>query len=246
MLEKSKYDKIPVEYVEHDVLFSFPPKDPFEKLILSMAYIYNDMKDLHLLYADFTKRSSKPNMSVNSYIGEYGGLDNHLKRMIMSGLSECIEFLENNLDDLRDPRFVKLLSRSKKHKKRWKELLEYFDKPTVVNSNFKSLLYQIRSNVSFHYYGSHKVLPKSYQNFFNRTDQMKFNKYAYFSIGTNIEATRFYFADAAAQEYMESMTSQHPDFDASFFELLKEFIDLMLFIVACYISDKELEAKNKD
>lgn len=51
--------------------------------------------------------------------------------------------------------------------------------------------------MAFHYYQA-KVLLTGYEAFFRDAKPTPYNEFAFASIGRSLEATRFYFADAAA------------------------------------------------
>ncbi len=46
-----------------------------------------------------------------------------------------------------------------------------------------------------------------FESFFSKDDMVQHNK-AYFYLGTNMQSTRFYYADAAVQSYMDSVLTK--------------------------------------
>ena len=62
--------------------------------------------------------------------------------------------------------------------------------------------------MAFHYNQSGKELKKAFCSYFYKKEKIDHNEFAYYAIGENIETTRFFYADAAVQEYLRSTTNE--------------------------------------
>lgn len=198
---------------------------------MTIGCIYNDLKDLNLIYLDIVNKSELPDFKVDPYTGEYAGLKNHLLRLIISTLFEALEFLEKNRELMDYDNFKKLLASAPwQIREIWQELREATLDKNAKGSKFKKLLCQIRANVTYHYFQSANVLRNSYIEFFTSRSKNKLNDYAYYSAGENMQTTRFYYADAAIDEYLSSIYVKSENFE-------KELLNLMdkLHVVFRYI-----------
>jgi hypothetical protein len=101
-------------------------------------------------------------------------------------------------------------------------------------------LVQARNNVGHHYYQP-KALLEGYDHHFFGTAPSDLNDFAYASLGKNMEESRFFFADAAAQAYVRSVIdpTQILYFETS--ELIKRVNVAIRFFVHTYLLARRTE-----
>lgn len=190
--------------------------DEIEDFFLVLAVIYNDLKGLVNMEANFAKNNKLPNPGeITAYAGEYSGMITQFYKLIAGMVNEFLVFLKEHEDIYKQPRFLLLLFRLPKDiQKQWNDILdaalERSNKNDTQNLGYKLML--IRNNVAFHYFQSEKVLRRSYKEFFAERDKFGAD-HAYYSDGGNMQLTRFYYADAAVQRYLRNTASKQHGMD---------------------------------
>lgn len=176
--------------------------------VLVLAIVFNDLKDLNwaLHHLDLGKPSE--NEIVTPYRGEHGGFRIHLIKLILSTLHELIALLKTKGSILEHDLMVKLIKKiSKKDREHWQRLLALADDKTLtsdMDNRLKRILLMTRHNVAFHYQNL-KCFGKSYKDrFINPNLSIKYPD-PYFSEGSNLLETRFYFADASVETFIEGL-----------------------------------------
>ena len=178
--------------------------------ILMLALIYNDFKDLSWAYVHMEK--CKPPMiplpTPTPYIGQYTGMNLHLTKLFHSLLFAFAELIKNNLDVLNHQLFAEILKQiHKDNKSNWNRLVSFSKGETDENdAELYEISRLIRHNLAFHYHQP-KFLSGGYNHFFSKKDTPT-NQNAFISYGASLEATRFYFADAAVQGCFEQNISK--------------------------------------
>lgn len=181
------------------------PKTSFERcvreLILSLSLIFNDSKDLSWWLCQIEKGRPAISTAVTPYRGNFNGMHVHIMRLLLSLFHESLELLDTYNKTITDPKFSPYTANlSGAAKLRWDDavsLISTWKDARGKRTPFKTFLHHIRSKAAFHYDG--RALLLSYEKFFSR--QSSPNKhFAYASLGSTLEETRLFFADAAAQQ----------------------------------------------
>lgn len=186
----------PLRLVESD-------KDDLGAFFLVLAVIYNDIKGLIYLIKYFNKFNNPPKEEIiSAYLGEYNGMTSQHFKIIAGVVNEFFIFLKAHEELFHTPQFqLVLLKVPKPAREDWHDLLDAAFERTTNRNGLGNKLMLIRNNIAFHYDQSEKELVRSYHDFFS--DKTRFGAdHAYYSDGGTIQDTRFYYADAAIQQYM--------------------------------------------
>lgn len=174
--------------------------------ILALALLYDDIKDSQyalLLLQQAYPKSSREKTAIN---GNYFGTQIHLIRYQVGLVYALCELIQDHKELLNLPDFQSLVKQlPPKSREAWQVTvdvaLEHFN-----NGPLAKALKKIRHKVAFHY-DSEQIMMGFKKHFF---DGLEIRERAYISRGADMQGTRFYFADAAAQGYLESQTAD-PD-----------------------------------
>lgn len=169
-------------------------------IVLSLALVYNDLRDIFL--GQVLLASVKPDSlaAITPERGQFSGLGLHLARLQAGLVRELTELIQDNQDVIASAPFQRLVSKlDKKAKASWKALVDASaNKP--AGSPLTMLLLLARNKVAFHY--DRKVIGKGYALRFLSNPPRQ----PYVSRGSSMSGTRFYYADAAAEAYILSVT----------------------------------------
>ena len=175
---------------------------------LTLAVVFNDLKGLvHLekLITDNYRYPEKEETTIHA--GEYGGMLVHVQKLFIGTIQEFFKFLSSNESIILRGELQFLLNKMPKQiQERWDIIMDIACGKNPKMTNFTTTLIKIRNNLSFHYNQSGKILREAFiKRFFHKTKKEQ-NKSAYYSIGDNMEQTRFYFADASQQQFLVTMS----------------------------------------
>ena len=95
-------------------------------------------------------------------------------------------------------------------------------KEAIDGGSSSTVLAMVRSNAAFHYYQP-KMLAEAYRAFFFTDPTSANNEAAYVSVGNDMDATRFYYADAAAQRCMQLAGEKQGESNVT--KLLDQYMD---------------------
>lgn len=167
--------------------------------------IFNDLKGLVFFEQSLIDGYRTPNEGEVSYhAGERIGLALQLTKFRVSTMHEFFRFIKENESILNLPEFQLILKKTAKAAiDDWATIVSVALEKKTEN-NFSSSLIQIRNNVTFHFYQSRQTLWQHYQDFFFSREKVQHNEKAYFSLGDSMKSTRFFYVDAAVQEYLMS------------------------------------------
>jgi len=222
----------------------------FDSFFLILALIFNDIKGL--VYFDrFVKLKKPANLNiVSGENGEYFGLNTQIFKMAASNLFEFMMLLEKNRNIIDSDKFLSYLRKlSNDNKSLWNLLYHVvFSKDEILvpdKLDFKNILIQIRSNVSFHYYQSGKPLANGFREHFFKNS--KINKesrdYAYYSIKQSaFDENRFYYADAAITAYISKILNDAGDTETISGRIiqLSGFVSLVIVgLLDIYLQEKK-------
>jgi hypothetical protein len=169
--------------------------------VLALALIYNDCKNG--IFSNMLLTESKPagKSQLSKSWGAFNGIKIHYFRLHFALIHELLNLIEDNAAIIKHPFFVsvtKLLSPPVRHS--WQALVDASLQKST-SSTLNKFLLRIRNKVSFHY--DPKELYRGYRwHFFRNTDPAEA---AFVSRGASMRDSRFYFADAAADGYLQSL-----------------------------------------
>lgn len=210
--------------------------------VLSLALIYNDIKNIQLFMEILKKSKPTGIFEERKDWGEYNALLNFLDRVTIGSLHELFRLIKNNKGVLEDKIFKEIIkSINKDAKKSWQALVDTSFKKISDNKLAKDLMF-IRNKVSFHY--DPKAIIKGYEHFYKNIKEMD---KAYISRGKNMLETRFYFADAAAESYMQSLygIADMSLFFKSIGNNLKKLDKTIWYIINNFIAQRGFGFKDK-
>lgn len=181
-------------------------EDPLENFFLVLSLIFNDLKGLialdQLIKDVYRLPTSKP-MEISAHAGGYHGAIFQINRLLSGLVNEFLEFVKHNEKVINSFEFQTILNKiPEKDQAVWKEIIDIaFARSTSEEvSDFTHTIKITRHNIAFHYYQTGKILRNGFlSKFFNRQKDLS-NETAYYSLGSNMAETRFYYADGAAQE----------------------------------------------
>jgi len=167
-------------------------------LVLALALFYNDLKNAIYGYLLLEKFRPEGTPQKRPDWGAYFGIRLHLTRYHLGLLHELRDLVKENEAILENQFFKSCVTQmSKLARKAWVEVVDSaLGKST--SSSFEKLLARIRHKVTSHY-DPEELFSGYLKHFFEgRTVKER----AYISIGQDMSATRFYFADAAVQDFL--------------------------------------------
>jgi hypothetical protein len=233
-MEKQDFKTGELKYIDPHRLIKDQEDDSLSQFFLILAVIFNDLKGI-VLFEKLVKDSYReaPLDELTSHAGEYAGIFTQTHKIFVGNIREFLKFLEEKEDILSSIEFKNLLLRtSKDTQNRWKDIIAVIFDNKTENSEFVNYLRRVRNNVSFHYNQSDVNLKKAFCNFFDNKERIIRNNSAYYAVGETMESTRFFYADAAVEEYLRSGTGKGDGFDMKYKERISRMIFDMNFAIS--------------
>lgn len=168
------------------------------RFFLMLCHIFNDFAILNWAWYCLKEYIEEPEKNkINYYAGVYYNIYWYLIKIFCSHFTEVLKAFdtEDAKEVLKSPYFSQILLRLNKEKR---DIFNNFIKIIYDNSireKFLLSLEKIRNNLGYHYYQP-KSLEKGFLSFFEADKE----KMCYFSKGTALSESRFYFIDAAIQK----------------------------------------------
>lgn len=210
MAEKFKGE---LSWIDPDKLITADSYNKTEGFFLSLGVVFNDLKGIILFEKMLMDHYERPkNGEVTSHVGNYSGTMVQIKKLIASTINEFFIFLKKNSDVFSESEFKQIFNRlSKSDRQLWEAMVSASHGRLPNVTNLLNSIVQIRNNIAYHYYQSGKALRNGYiSRFFGKIKDDR-NKFAYYSIGDSLEATRFYFSDAAVEESLYIAAGKRPE-----------------------------------
>jgi hypothetical protein len=185
-------------------------QDTLGQFFLSLAVAFNDLKGLIMFQQYLTAMRRPPNDSPPSpHVGQWHGTAAQLERYIIGVLHETMNVIAvKRFADLRNGAEMKAIVSSigTKNRAAWDTLVAVAtEAPT--HSKWSPLLRSIRNAASFHYNHKSNEFIEAYLSWFDPAKAANEAKRAaaMYSLGVDMDGTRFYYADAAAQQAMAKL-----------------------------------------
>jgi|SRR3989344_3761494 len=181
--------------------------DIVSDFFLVLGLFYNDLKSLtfYLLQAENRFKDFKietvDQATPSIEFGEWGGTKSHLQRLTIATLHEFFNFIQANGNVLKTGEFQLLRKGlNSQNKKNWDLLVQIArgEDLAEAGSEFAKILLVVRNNLGFHYQNP-KLISQGFVQHFHKDPKNNLNKKAYFSIENNMNNTRFFYSDAAAE-----------------------------------------------
>lgn len=164
--------------------------------VLALALVFNDFRDLLLGDQLLLCEAPADQMTPTAALGAFGGAHLHFIRLLLGAIRELL-YLVKNASSVRDGALFRTVSKklSKATRKSWGKVVAAAESSASTDTDIKFLI-MARNTVTYHYEA--KAIGRGYRRAFadGTVDP-------YISRGTNVASTRFYFADRAAQSYLE-------------------------------------------
>jgi hypothetical protein len=174
-------------------------------LVLSLALIYNDCKNA--MYAAVLLRECKPveKHELNGVWGTWAGTDWHLCRLLISAVHELFVLIQDHRDLLDHPFLSKVIKQLHPNSRSaWQSLVNVAIDATPKDDLGRVLLLT-RNKVVFHY--DPNVICRGFRRQF--LGDSRSQDRAIISRGLSMNASRFYFADAAVEGYFREMVGEN-------------------------------------
>jgi len=181
-------------------LFTPPSKEERKLcgLILSFAVAFNDLKDVAMALRFLKAVDHEVSREISPEKGHHAGLGVHLMRVEAGIIKELMVLIEDNRGIIESDAFSKLTKKlSPGARNAWQTVLSVAFQKNTEHPMTRFLL-MIRNKVAFHY--DPKEIMRGYSLAFPQDS----DKIPYVSRGNSMPETRFYFADAAAEQYFLS------------------------------------------
>ncbi len=201
-----------LNWISPNLLITENKHDKTESFFLGLGVVFNDLKGFILfekMLIDNYARPKDHEVSVNA--GNYYGIRVQIDKLIASTINEFFIFLKKNTDILSGSEFEEVLNRiATSDKQFWNALVAAAHGRLPKVDDLLRAIVLIRSNFTFHYDHSGKILKNGYISRFFGKAQDPGKEFAYYSMGDSIENTRFYFSDAAVQESLHIAAGKKP------------------------------------
>lgn len=172
-------------------------------LVLALSLFYVDFKDSIVCYEALTKTKPKGDFAVRKEWGAYCGMEQHVARYQLGLIHELLKLIAAHRSAVRH-QFMQAVVRTLDVRARtaWKAIADVAtDKAST--SLLARNLHMARNKISFHF--DARALGGAYRRRFVEGDA---GEAPMLSRGTTMEASRFYFADATAQEFLNRQFSE--------------------------------------
>lgn len=166
--------------------------------ILALALVYNDLKDLLWAFVELKGRTPTE-FKPNAQVGQLNGMREHSVRLLYALHHELFQLIGKNPEPQGHQLFRNVLARvSSKARDHWARLVAAAaGKPK--NDPLAMILVRVRDDLAAHYYGT-KTLGRGFGRQYDGSGP--WGRRLFVSRGVNIIASRFHFADGAAQGAM--------------------------------------------
>jgi hypothetical protein len=214
--------------------------ETLDRFVLMLAQIFNDSKVIHWVAKQMrqgTPDVSKIENKVDPYLAQIAGFNQWIAKASISLVHEFVELVDAQKDVVRSQGFAKILATLPDNmRKRWSAFLAIRQRgrPPAEVASLVRYLHEVRNSIGYHYYRP-KRLMQGYRSFFFDGAKSEFNEFALASIGDSLEKTRFYFADAAVQSCVTTLSDPEGSNAEHVGQVLNEINVAILYTVDAYL-----------
>jgi hypothetical protein len=199
--------------------------------VLALALAFNDLHDVVVVHDLLMTAQPADVTTPTPSFGEFGGLSVHLFRIQVGTVHEVLELVRKQRTLLRDHSLQQLIQAlSSRSQGAWNTLIAAAS-GKKEHTKLGSYLRYARNHVAFHY-DRDKLSEGFAKAFLGGSDRQP-----YASRGGTLGRSRFYFADAAAQDYMGAASAANSikDWTIESLELVGEIAFAIYGIVFAFI-----------
>lgn len=198
--------------------------------VLVLALAFNDIHNVMWARGQIQQVTKGKTHQISPAWGQIAGFDWYTWRIIGGIFNELLKMINKNEEVFGQPLWQKLVNKlSKEDQSNWNDICLLANEK-MTDGDLKKTLERYRNNITFHYYEAGKPLRKGLKNY----KQSAQFKGCLISIGDNMVKTRFYFADAAAEHYMDSVKDRH-EFDRELAGPAGKLVRILKHIVERFI-----------
>lgn len=246
-------DLAPLRRFSREILLVRPDDSETDKklkrLTLTLALIFNDLKDLHWFGVQLRYGQPPPSdaKKPDPYVGQWNAMGGLVHRLLSAFLVEMMKVLEANSALFETERFKRAVSaiEGKSAKDGWGILVESLRLEEGGRSAhpLARFLRKVRNQAASHYGHKEELKPLSegYRRVFE-TGSSEQSAFAFASLGDNMEETRFFLADAAVSELVRGFREGEGVTDDEFGGFIRVVNYALRFVVASLLEQFEGEA----
>ncbi len=230
--------------INPELVISNHDRDDISEVVLILSIIFNHLKGSMLMHKSFIDEYEKPRVGeISDHSGEYEGLNIQYQSILISLVQEFFVFIKENKTLIQSEKFQKYIRKlPKPTQKDWEDLIDIALNKEAT-SKFTKFLELIRNNVGFHFnYRLNDIREGYIQNFY-KDKKNEGNSNAFFSIGTTLKETRFYFGDAAIQGYITKNVPEN--FIDEFFKYIDKIIQAISSLITKFLTEKDFSEYKK-
>jgi hypothetical protein len=169
--------------------------------VLALALAFNDLKDLLLVDSLLLGEVPQDRHTPSPELGAFGGSHLHFLRVLFGVLRELLYLVKREKVTYESSCFQSVIRNlPKQRREAWQKLVDASEADTSSDADVRFLVIA-RNTVAYHY--DRKGMGQGYRRAFTSSPEPPF-----LSRGSSISTTRFYFADRAAQSYLQHAFGQ--------------------------------------
>ncbi len=211
--------------------------DQLGRFFVALSLAYNDLKGMVLFERYLLAKGRPAANDWSPYAGQWRGTHVQIHRFVAGILHEVMVLIAKNEIVVESADMRKIVAQlGPKARAAWQSLV---DSALGTNGDTSKLLLRIRNNAGFHY--DAKALGEGYQRQFRinaAAAPTEGNLKAQYSYGPDMDGTRFFYADAAAQQLMMMIGVQYggTKADDEVVALAKEMNDAIAPLIESFLS----------
>jgi hypothetical protein len=237
----------PLTRLEPEKLISKEGKDSLAEFLLALSLVFNDLKGI-VNWREYNNLSAPKEPTISAESGEWMGFEMQTQRLMIAQLHELLRLIEEFKDVVEGEEIRRIVRKAPAStRRRWDEIVRIATgKGKAGDDTFATILLKVRNNASYHYYQP-KTLLAGFRDFFFTSEKNEGNEWALASIGNSMGQTRFYFADAAMQATLDTLTDKQTGkkFTKRFGEVIDDVNQALAYIISQYVKRAKPTAKSR-
>ncbi|MBX3032732.1 MAG: hypothetical protein KF865_02330 [Bdellovibrionaceae bacterium] len=225
------------------------PED-HHSFVLAVSTAFNDLKDYYWVYQQLIDNRPSDLNKIDPRRGQWNGMGVFVVRKILATFYEFLELLEKKSQILEHQTIknaVALMgptSRAAWNRLTTMAIAKAKGLPNDQQSIYKVVM-RVRHNITSHYYGT-----DNFSSGFKAYCQSRHDAAVYASMGETMEGTRFFYADAACQQFLQKIHSDHSVTQEQVLKSVKEMNEACRMFLESFLDvssgrDKLLKAKKR-
>jgi len=217
--------------------------DKLGRLVLRLALAFNDLKGIIML--DRYRLQFLPAEGVGPHLGQAAGLAVQVHRYAAGMINEALNAIDDERTATADQEFAAIIATlDTDTQSMWRGLLaEARNSPDNTNNTTRAMLNRLRNSSAFHYNGNR--LRRAYWDYFDAT-RTDYNRAAFYSAGADMDGTRFYFADAAAEhDYKTAGTERGIVTQDQLYDLIGKINNAFALFIIAFLRTRKADGAEK-